>query len=475
MSFIFYDLIFLALFVIFVFIFLRSKRKNLKKDGLLILYRTKWGINLINAIGKKFPKTLRFLSYISIGIGYILMVGIIYLIGRVVYVYGTRPDIVQAIKVPPLLPILPYVTEIPSLSFLPPFYFTYWIIIIAIVAITHEMSHGIFMRRYNIKIKSTGFGFFPNFLPIFLAAFVEQDEKSMNKSKKFEQLSVLSAGTFANVITGVLFFAIMLLFFSLAFNPSGVVFDSYPYTYVNTSDIISVNGINVQSPSYDSVLVLLNDSGLNNIKAGSQNFVITKNALSAQKEIQGLIALYYDSPAINANLENTIFKIDGVPVKSIEDVQASLEKHSPGDVITLNVLNKDGDDYDVDVALGKNPKNNSLPWLGISFSASQNSGAISKVSNWINFKDPHVHYNSKLGDLGLFLYNLLWWIILISLSVALVNMLPVGMFDGGRFFYLTVLGITKNEKFAKNAFAFSTYFVLILFLMLMLFWAFSFA
>jgi len=113
------------------------------------------------------------------------------------------------------------------LEFLPPFYFTYWIVIIAVIAITHEMAHGILMRLYNVKIKSTGFAFFPWFFPVFPAAFVEQDEKSMNKSTKFHQLAILSAGTFANVVTAALFLVILFGFFSLAFAPSGVVFDTY--------------------------------------------------------------------------------------------------------------------------------------------------------------------------------------------------------------------------------------------------------
>jgi membrane-associated protease RseP (regulator of RpoE activity) len=53
-------------------------------------------------------------------------------------------------------------------------------------------------------------------------------------------------------------------------------------------------------------------------------------------------------------------------------------------------------------------------------------------------------------------------------------MLPVGIFDGGRFFYLTVLGITKNKKIAKQSFAFLTYFFLFILFVLMFFWAISF-
>ena len=37
---------------------------------------------------------------------------------------------------------------------------------------------------------------------------------------------------------------------------------------------------------------------------------------------------------------------------------------------------------------------------------------------------------------------------MICFSVALINMLPIGIFDGGKFFFLTVAAITKNEKFS---------------------------
>jgi membrane-associated protease RseP (regulator of RpoE activity) len=53
-------------------------------------------------------------------------------------------------------------------------------------------------------------------------------------------------------------------------------------------------------------------------------------------------------------------------------------------------------------------------------------------------------------------------------------MLPLGILDGGRFFYLTILGITKSRKVAKRTFAGITYFIIFLFVLLMLKWAISF-
>ena len=472
MSFLIYDLIFLVIFVAFVSVFLYSRKKNLKKEGLLLLYKAGWGIKLINYIGKKSPKTFHILSYVSVTVGYILMVGMFYLLGRIVYLY-TIPSFVQTIKIPPLLPLVPYLPQIFGLDFLPPFYFTYWIIVIAIIAVTHEFAHGIFAAHNNTKIKSTGFGFFPFFLPIFLAAFVELDEKTMAKKSKFSQLAILSAGTFANVLTAILFFGILWIFFSFAFTQSGVVFDTYPYTIAEVSSITMINGLNLDNPTYEKILDLSNDEGFNKIKVNGQEYITKKSFLEQQEDNKGNLILYYDAPAINAELESVIFKINGAEINNIDNLKNELSKFSPGDKVTLNVLGNDDNNYDRDIILGENPENENQAWLGIGFSNQVRPGIIGKVYSSLSFKEPHIYYQ-PLFNAGLFIYDLLWWIILISISVALINMLPVGIFDGGRFFYLTVLAITKKEKIAKNLFTFSTFFILSIFLILMLLWVFLF-
>ena len=354
MSILIYDLVFLAIFVAFVSVFLYSRRKNLKREGLLILYKAAWGIKLINYIGKKAPRTFHVLSYISITVGYVLMVGMFYLLGRIVYLY-TIPSFVQTIKIPPLLPLVPYLPQIFKLDFLPPFYFTYWIIIIAIIAITHEFAHGIFAAHNNIKTKSTGFGFFPFFLPIFLAAFVELDEKTMAKKSKFGQLAILSAGTFANLLTAILFFGVLWIFFSFAFTTSGVIFDTYPYTVVEVSSIAMINGFALDNPTYQKLLDLSNEEGFNKIKVNEQDYITKKSFLERQKDNEENLVLYYDAPAINAELESVILKINGVEINNIDDLRDELLKYSPGEKITLNVLGDDGEDYNRDIVLGENP------------------------------------------------------------------------------------------------------------------------
>lgn len=471
MNFIVYDIIFLILFAISVSIFLYTRKKNLKKEGLLFLYKTSWGIRFINHIGNKYKKILKALGYISVGLGYSLMAAMLYLVYTILRIYVFQPDIVRAIKIPPIMPLIPYLPSIFKLDFLPPFYFTYWIVIIAIIAITHELAHGIFASYNKVKIKGTGFGFFPFFLPVFLAAFVALDEKKMAKKSKFSQMTILSAGTFANILTAVLFFGILWLFFSLAFAPSGIVFDTYAYSIVGITGISSINGISLNNASYEKVLSLIDETGFSEIEAGDNNYLITKDFLEKQKGSEEYVLLYDDAPAINAELTGAIIEINGVKIDTREKLSEELLVNSPGEKVIIKTKTEE-ETLEYEIVLGKNPENESLPWLGIGFIDYKKSGRTFNLLSF--FKKSNVYYEPKFDGISIFVYNLLWWLVLISISVALINMLPVGIFDGGRFFYLTVLAITKSEKKAKNCFRFITYFFLFLLFLLIAFWLWSF-
>lgn len=473
MNFLIYDIVLLVIFVAFIAYFLYKNKKNLKRDGLLYLYRTKWGVRIIDRVGKKYKKALYVLSYVSITIGYALMAGMLYLFGKIVYLYIAYPSIVQIIKIPPIMPLIPYLPQAFNLDFLPPFYFTYWIVILAIIAITHEFAHGIFMRRYGIKIKSTGFGFFPFFLPVFLAAFVEQDEKSMEKSSKFHQMAVLSAGTFANIITAIVFFIIMFGFFSLCFSPAGVQFNTYSYSFIAAGSVTSINGIVLDNPNYQELLSLSNETGYNNLKTKNGSYIITKEFLEAQKNNQANLVVYDDAPAIRANLEGPIVGIDGKPISNWEEFSERFENKKPGETVIINTLeNENPKDYEL--ILAESNRESGKPFLGIGYTETPRSGAIGKLITALSsFKKQEIYYEGNFHA-SEFIYHMLWWLVLISFSVALVNMLPVGIFDGGRFFYLTVLGITRSEKVAKRAFRVMTWLFLLLLLLIMIFWAKSF-
>ncbi len=472
MSFLIYDLIFLAFFLIVFSMLLYVRRKNLKREKLLFLYRTKWGIKLINRIGNKYQKTLKALSYVSVALGYVLMIGVFYLIYTIIKIYFFSPSIVRAIKVPPIMPIIPYLPQVFRLEFLPPFYFTYWIVIIAIIATTHEMFHGIFAAYNKVKIKTTGFAFFPYFFPIFPAAFVELDEKIMVKKKKFSQMAILGAGTFANFLTTILFLGILLLFFSMAFTPSGIMFDTYATSSIAIAGISSINNVQLNNASYESVLELMDKKGLNEIIVGNIIYLSTKEMVESQKDGENIF-VYNSAPAIKVNLSSIITEINGVEIISIDRLVEELSKYNIGDEITITTMTEEGA-VEKTLVLEEHPESPGTAWLGIGFISRQETGILRTIINTLSFKESNVYYQPKLGEISIFIYNLLWWLVIVSISVALINMLPVGFFDGGRFFYLTILALTKSEKTAKRLFVFSTQLFIFILILLLIFWGISF-
>jgi membrane-associated protease RseP (regulator of RpoE activity) len=482
-AFIVYDVIFLVAFSLFVIMFLHTRKKNLERQGILYLYKTQLGVKFIDKFAKKFGWILSPLRYIVLISGFTLMAGIVWMIIWTTYLYLKFPFLSQAIKAPPVFPLIPYFPKLFGLeSFFPPLYFTYFIVALAIVAIVHEFSHGIYMKFFKYKIKSTGFAF----LGPVLGAFVEQDEKDFNKSKKLPQMIVLAAGTFANVLMTILFFGVMALFFTSLFVPAGVKYNSYALSQIDMAsvEVIGESGIEgyieIEAIEQDSIgngyLQLAPDE----IEELKSKFLIREMDLDSAIEgkYESLVAII-DSPAVRAKMRGAITEIDGVKIDSYEKFSNVLGTHSPGDTIEIKTAILEAgrgtveevNTYDIELA-----NRDGRAFLGVGFVPAGRGGIIGWLidNTYGKMKDPIIHYESEIGDFGWFIFYLLWWIVVINLLVALFNMLPLGILDGGRFFMLAVWGITGNLRFSKKAYSFITWFLLLLFLLLMVKWVFRF-
>jgi len=453
MSFLAYDIGFFVLFCLFVVIFLYLKRNRVKREGLIYLYRSRVGVKAIDYFGLKHKKLVSALEWPVIIICYITMAGMLYLLFKISYAFLRFPEFVRAVKIPPIMPLIPYIPEIFKVEFLPPFYFTYWIVVLAVTAIFHEFFHGIFSKKNGVKIKRTGF----YFLGPFTGAFVEPDENEIKKLGFRKQAAIFGAGSFANWILTIFFFFIMWGFFALTFQPSGVIFNSYAFNFINQSEIQQVVG--ESSIHIDGIL------NLTEIKANNKTYYV-KNVS------ESVMAAYEDSPALKAGLSGVIVGMDDDKIKTYNDLRDSLLKRKPREgIIIKTIYNKTQREYKV--TLGEK---NGKPYVGILLIAPVSSGIFSRIRAWLTFfKEPNTEYtpeSAKFRDLTVFIYNLLWWMTFINLSVALGNMLPLGIFDGGRFFHITMKKLT-NEKIAKKIFTVVTYALLFLFLLLMISWAFS--
>ena len=391
------------------------------------------------------------------------MVSSIYLIFRSLYLFFI-PDFVKQFKILPVAPLIPYLPAIFKADFLPPLYFTYWIIVLLITATPHEFFHGIFSRIHGVKIKSTGFAF----LGPFAGAFVEPDEKKVAKINKRSQISFLAAGSFANLLVTLLFLIITALFFISTFKPSGAMFDNYAVSVVNVSDISNISGGFVFS-SYAKL-------NLTEIKVYGKKYFVTSKVLDSIDEKVKQITVYDDTPALRAGLIGVIIEINGNEIKTYNDFNKTMSVTKPGDKIKIKTsFNESVREYNI--ILAEHPSDISRGYLGISVTAPAPKRLLGKLISYISFfRQPNTYYAPKFySGIIIFIYHLLFWIILVNFSVALANMLPLAIFDGGRVFKVTMLGLSGSENFANKAFKISTFvllFILFLMTVLWVFWTF---
>ncbi len=191
-------LFYLALALI---VYLNRKRIEVQAK-FIFMYKTQFGIKFIEKFSKKFKEWIRLFGYMGMGIGFagIILISIIMLKG----VY----ELIFVPSAPPTIsPFIPGVPIPGSPIGAPPFFES--IIALFLVIVIHEFSHGIVAKIYDLKIKNTGFMLFG---PI-PGAFVEPDEKSMEKKSDVVKHSIFAAGPFSNILTGTIILLILGLFF----------------------------------------------------------------------------------------------------------------------------------------------------------------------------------------------------------------------------------------------------------------------
>jgi membrane-associated protease RseP (regulator of RpoE activity) len=481
MTFFFYDIAFLIVFSILIALFLYKNNKNIKREmGIAFLYKSQLGIKLIKHVGTRYRKILRGLQYIIILVGYVLMAGILYLIGRTAYLYIMYPVLItDVIKAPPVTPLIPYFPVIFGMeSFFPPLYFTYFIIALSIVAIVHEFSHGIYMAFHKVRIKSTGV----LFLGPLLGAFVEQEEKDMEKLGKKEQMSILGAGVFANIVTAGIFLLIWILIFNVTFVPAGAIFNTYAAGLVNVSSMTMIGNMEINNLSNQALLDLIEKNNISDdlilgvnggqlkftkVMTGDKKYYANIDFLKEQLDRDSKeVLLYEDYPAINLGLRGSIIEFDGREIREHKELIAALENYYPGDRVIIKTR-FEGDILDYELVLAEHP-DDGRAMIGIGNRDMQ----MNIAEEWAFFKDQFTEYETR-GDFLVFIYYLVFWIYIINVLVGFFNMLPVSILDGGRFFYLTVWGITGSERTGKSVYQWAGIIILAIFALMMASWLFG--
>jgi membrane-associated protease RseP (regulator of RpoE activity) len=283
-------------FVVLLGFFLWQKRHRVELQKALfpilyvVMYRSRFGLPSMDKLAKKFPRTLRVLGDISIVLGFI---GMVFIVAQLAY---NTVDVFINEGVPGIQPVLP--VQAKGVFFVP---FLYWILSIFLLALVHEFAHGVLARVHNIPVKSSGFAFLCLLLPVIPAAFVEPDEKIVQRRPYRQQLGVFAAGPISNMLFALVMFGV---FFLLSPVLDGA-FD--------------VKGVE---------LVKVEESGAAFAGGLREGDVVTG--------------------------------VNGVELTSVQNISALLNASVPGDVLLVQTVNES-----LSVTAGSNPKDASKAYLGI--------------------------------------------------------------------------------------------------------------
>lgn len=264
----------------------------------LILYRKKWGLTLMDALARKAGPFFKFTGTIGIITGFLGMISIGFMLVKSLFSIFLEPEAPAAVGL-----VLPFKAK--GIFTVP---IEYFIISIFIIALIHELSHGILARVHKIKVKSSGFAFLGFGFPIIPAAFVEPEEKVLMKRPLKQQLHVFAAGPFSNIVLGFLCLGV-LSFILLPF----------------ANGFVEENGVEIVD--------------------------FQEGDFPAQKE--------------GIEIGEVITAVNDVETLSSEELKVELEKRSPGNVVKLTT-----DKGEYNLRLAKNPEDETKPYLGVYLSQS---------------------------------------------------------------------------------------------------------
>ncbi|MEM0053964.1 MAG: site-2 protease family protein [Nitrososphaeria archaeon] len=263
--------------------------------------------------------------------------------------------------------------------------------------IVHEVAHGVQARVAGVPVKFVGI-ILLIFLPI--GAFVELDDKELEKAGLKKSTKSLAAGPGTNFVTAVVSLALLLL---IASSLQPIV------------DGVLITQIDTEGPAY---------------KAGIRRFDI-------------------------------IVSINGQTTTTLDSFVRAIEPYyRPGENLTLTVVRGKKDLLNFTFTLGVNPENESRGYMGIySYLSLRNllenyNSVIYRfpsrevmlymviptlpwASESIPFSDKLYGYyysTSFLGTSYHYVMNLLYWIWFLNFNLAIFNALPIYPLDGGIVF-----------------------------------------
>lgn len=455
--------------IVLALVFLLRKRKDAIYVffPLIALMKTKKLNKFITRIGKKAPKFWKGFWTVGIFVSFGLMIFAMYFffINLFNLIFFPKPENIVA-------PLIPGVTiDLPL--------FAYLILPILFIMTTHEFAHGIAASAENVDVKSTGVlgaGFF--FL-IGFGAFVEVDERELysSKYKRNTRLRISAAGTYVNGVTFVIA-TVLFIIFPLLISP-------FYGNQVAQVDIVLTEeegGFNFGNLNAGDVIEALKKKGDPDFiyLDGDQN--ITLNALLYNKtdliscSADDYLTLRIFIPATNETTEKEVhlgptYNI-GIRYEYISNTEIQITK--------IYTEAEGGKNYDKNLEVGTiitkfngtaidfeagNTFEKFLTTFNLSAIAlTTDLGTIvidtevigARIGIIVNnyYRMPkNIIGQIFSGNFPEFTYREIGWLLLLSLSISIFNMLPLPVFDGDRMLKEVIewrIGEEYKEKKKKT-------------------------
>ena len=435
------------IFVLILVVIFYKDRKNVQRQSILLIRRTQRGKKGLINLGRRFPRFWKGLGIVAVIFSFMISIYIVYFLVELI---GTNFLVEKAVPgISFVLPALGAETVIVPGAILVPFW--YWIIIIALLVVVHEGLHGIMAAMERVKIKSMGWGLFI----IIPLAFVEPDEKQLEKKPAWSQLRVFASGSFANfMLAGLSLFLIASMsgmFYSSGVSYAGLM-EGYPAEGVNLSGtIVGINGYEING-IYDlrSALSEIGENQSITITTTKGEFVLTT---AGDLEPVFKPSLYF----------------------------AFLAGHERGGIGTIDFFMGTSDPQD---------------WTSTKYAISMWGwvkenvpGLEERAQDRISVLESKLGSYKRPGFIGIasvsslvklnpgleglegpivFIQGLLFWLFLINFGVGAANLLPIGPLDGGRMWGIVIKKVAKKRW--KKIMSVVSYATLAIFIINFLFW-----
>ena len=151
-----------------------------------------------------------------------------------------------------------------------------------------------------------------------------------------------------------------------------------------------------------------------------------------------IVNITQDGPAFDAGVQpmEVITSVNGVEISSLDELTSVLNKTQPYEKIEL--ITENGT---YTLTLSEHPEGGESGYMGVALGIKYglDQSIIDKFGSF------------PIKSL-LWLNILIYWLFLTNFMVGLVNLLPMGIVDGGLMFNIALSTVVKNEKTAKRIF-----------------------